>query len=113
MPELVAVLHSFVGLAAVLVGFASYLAPEQAALTALAATSRTRSRSSSGVLIGAITFTGSIIAFVKLRGTIGSQAAAPPGPSRLERDRRDREPSSSASCSCASPTPEVCAGSSR
>ena len=68
MPELVAILHSFVGAAAVLVGLASYLEPEKktgdvAHLVEIFA----------GVLIGAVTFTGSIIAFLKLRATIGSK----------------------------------------
>ncbi len=70
MPELVAILHSFVGMAAVLVGYNSYLdAPEVA----------TRAEHVIhlvevfiGVFIGAVTFTGSIVAFGKLRGIIKS-----------------------------------------
>ncbi|HUR34425.1 MAG TPA: NAD(P)(+) transhydrogenase (Re/Si-specific) subunit beta [Vicinamibacterales bacterium] len=83
MPELVAVLHSFVGLAAVLVGFANYLAPsgrtggELAELgTASAAVAGHGVHLAEiyiGVLVGAVTFTGSIIAFFKLRGSIGSR----------------------------------------
>ncbi|MGC6418050.1 MAG: NAD(P)(+) transhydrogenase (Re/Si-specific) subunit beta [Bradymonadia bacterium] len=68
MPELVALLHSFVGLAAVLVGFATYF---------------DQSGSHHGsvflwevfidIFIGAITFTGSIIAFLKLKGTLSGK----------------------------------------
>jgi H+-translocating NAD(P) transhydrogenase subunit beta len=73
MPELVAVLHSFVGAAAVLVGIASYLEPEKKTDVAHDV------EVFAGVLIGAITFTGSVIAFFKLRGTIGSKPLLLPG----------------------------------
>ena len=70
MPELVAILHSFVGLAAVLVGFASYLDPD------LQLTGAEHTIHSIevylGILIGALTFTGSVIAWGKLNGKIGS-----------------------------------------
>jgi len=68
MPELVAVLHSFVGLAAVLVGFASYLSPP----AGMSGTETTIHEVEIfvGVFVGAITFTGSIVAFGKLRGVI-------------------------------------------
>ena len=69
MPELVAILHSFVGAAAVLVGIASYLEPEKKNAGDIAHEVEVFA----GVLIGAITFTGSVIAFFKLRGTIGSK----------------------------------------
>jgi NAD(P) transhydrogenase subunit beta len=71
MPELVAILHSFVGLAAVLVGFASYLAPE----SHLSGTERTIHDVEIylGILIGALTFTGSVVAFGKLSGKVGSR----------------------------------------
>lgn len=71
MPELVAILHSFVGLAAVLVGFANDLSPA-IALTGVEATIH-EIEVFVGVFIGAITFTGSIIAFGKLRGFISSK----------------------------------------
>lgn len=71
MPELVAILHSFVGLAAVLVGVASYLRPESS-LTGAEATIH-QLEIYVGVFIGAVTFTGSIIAFGKLRGSISSK----------------------------------------
>ncbi|MGL4638264.1 MAG: Re/Si-specific NAD(P)(+) transhydrogenase subunit beta, partial [Shewanella sp.] len=105
MPELVAVLHSFVGMAAVLVGFNSFidLHPEQVsqivvavggdidatltavhnALTAAATTTHEPLTGAMlnihlvevflGIFIGAVTFTGSIVAFGKLRGLISSK----------------------------------------
>jgi NAD(P) transhydrogenase subunit beta len=77
MPELVAILHSFVGLAAVLVGFASYLDPDSHYI----GTERTIHDVEIylGVLIGALTFTGSVIAFGKLSGKVGSQPLILPG----------------------------------
>ncbi|WP_274024109.1 Re/Si-specific NAD(P)(+) transhydrogenase subunit beta [Vibrio parahaemolyticus] len=70
MPELVAILHSFVGLAAVLVGYNSYLdAPEA---TTHAEHVIHLVEVFLGVFIGAVTFTGSIVAFGKLRGVISS-----------------------------------------
>ncbi len=76
MPELVAVLHSFVGAAAVLVGIATYLEPggfEPADRAAHLGEIYV------GVLVGAVTFSGSIIAFGKLRGKIGSKPLLLPG----------------------------------
>jgi NAD(P) transhydrogenase subunit beta len=66
MPQLVAALHSFVGLAAVLVGIGTFLHKQDAGLlnTVL------MGEISAGVVIGAITFTGSIIAFGKLQGLL-------------------------------------------
>ena len=76
MPQLVAVLHSFVGLAAVLVGFATYLgAHEVAAGEKLIHVAEIFI----GVCIGAITFTGSIIAFAKLQGTLSGRPLLLPG----------------------------------
>ncbi len=71
MPELVAILHSFVGLAAVLVGFATYLGPH-AQMTAAEKNIHT-AEVFIGVCIGSITFTGSVIAFLKLRGSISGK----------------------------------------
>ena len=71
MPELVAILHSFVGLAAVLVGFASYLGP-QPSMTAVELTIH-EVEIYIGVFVGAITFTGSVLAFGKLKGTISGK----------------------------------------
>jgi NAD(P) transhydrogenase subunit beta len=75
MPQLVAILHSFVGLAAVLVGFGSYLDPETHTLAG-AEHSIHLVEVYIGVFIGAITFTGSIIAWGKLEGKISSKALA-------------------------------------
>ncbi len=77
MPELVAILHSFVGLAAVLVGFASFLGP-QAEMTAVEHTIH-EIEIYAAVAIGAITFTGSIIAYAKLAGKIGGSPLLLPG----------------------------------
>ncbi len=76
MPQLVAILHSFVGLAAVLVGFATYLGNHQVvegeALIHLA-------EIFIGVCIGSVTFTGSVIAFGKLQGTLSGRPLLLPG----------------------------------
>ncbi|GGQ20323.1 Re/Si-specific NAD(P)(+) transhydrogenase subunit beta [Shewanella litoralis] len=107
MPELVAILHSFVGLAAVLVGFNSFidiqphevsevvlvlgqdlnttLATAKAAFIEANAAQQSEHLTGAmlnihlvevflGVFIGAVTFTGSIVAFAKLRGLISSKA---------------------------------------
>jgi H+-translocating NAD(P) transhydrogenase subunit beta len=71
MPELVAILHSFVGLAAVLVGFANYLDTGKHFAGAEKVIHEVEIYL--GVLIGAVTFTGSVIAFGKLSGRIGSK----------------------------------------
>jgi H+-translocating NAD(P) transhydrogenase subunit beta len=73
MPELVAVLHSFVGVAAVLVGIGTLM--EAGANIELAHYVEVQV----GVFVGAVTFTGSVIAFGKLRGTIGSRPLLLPG----------------------------------
>jgi len=76
MPQLVAILHSFVGLAAVLVGFATYLGKQQIQeaekLIHLA-------EIYIGVCVGSITFTGSVIAFGKLQGLITGKPLLIPG----------------------------------
>lgn len=97
MPELVAILHSFVGLAAVLVGFNSFglhitpefVAPEGTAFISEAALEQAKAAFDAeqavlanihnvevflGIFIGAVTFTGSVVAFGKLRGIINSKA---------------------------------------
>jgi len=81
MPELVAILHSFVGLAAVLVGFNSYFDADHSEI--LTATQQTAmnihlTEIFLGIFIGAVTFTGSIVAFGKLSGVINSSALALP-----------------------------------
>jgi H+-translocating NAD(P) transhydrogenase subunit beta len=77
MPELVAVLHSFVGLAAVLVGIGNYLSPESHLVGAEAIVHQIEIYL--GVFIGAVTFTGSIVAFGKLRAIISSKPLMLPG----------------------------------
>ena len=72
MPQLVAILHSFVGLAAVLVGFGSYLDPHTHTLTGAAHTIHLV-EVFVGIFIGAITFTGSIVAWGKLDGKVPSK----------------------------------------
>ena len=77
MPELVAILHSFVGLAAVLMGFNSYFeADHNVVMTAVQHTAMKIHLAEVfiGIFIGAVTFTGSIVAFGKLRGIIDSSA---------------------------------------
>jgi len=72
MPELVAILHSLVGLAAVLVGFASFMDPN-AHFTGVELTIHDI-ETYLGILIGAVTFSGSLIAFGKLSGKITGHA---------------------------------------
>ncbi|PHM60213.1 NAD transhydrogenase subunit beta [Xenorhabdus ishibashii] len=71
MPELVAILHSFVGLAAVLVGFNSFITHDNFASSIMENIHLTEVFL--GVFIGAVTFTGSVVAFGKLRGKISSK----------------------------------------
>ena len=76
MPELVAILHSFVGMAAVLIGFASflegtdYIGAEKVIHDV---------EIYLGILIGAVTFTGSVVAFGKLKGIIDGKPFLIPG----------------------------------
>src|SRR3954453_16711410 len=76
MPELVAILHSFVGAAGVLVGIATYLQPAGVEAADRAAH---LGEIFVGILVGAVTFSGSVIAFGKLRGKIGSKPLLLPG----------------------------------
>jgi NAD(P) transhydrogenase subunit beta len=77
MPELVAMLHSLVGLAAVMVGYANFMDPsvhfEGIELTIHDIETYL------GILIGAVTFSGSVIAFGKLSGKIGGKPLTLPG----------------------------------
>lgn len=80
MPELIALLHSFVGLAAVLVGwnghlYADGIAPELIGIH--------HAEVFIGVFIGAVTFTGSIVAFLKLSGRMSSKPLMLPGKNTL------------------------------
>ena len=71
MPELVALMHSLVGLAACLVGFASYIDTSVQFTGAEKAIHEVEIYV--GILIGAVTFSGSIVAFGKLSGKIGGK----------------------------------------
>jgi NAD(P) transhydrogenase subunit beta len=73
MPELVAAMHSLVGLAAVLVGYANYIDPGSRAELAGAALAIHELEICLGVLIGAVTLSGSIVAFGKLSGRISGR----------------------------------------
>ncbi|MGB5511975.1 MAG: Re/Si-specific NAD(P)(+) transhydrogenase subunit beta [Woeseiaceae bacterium] len=77
MPELVAILHSLVGLAAVAVGYATFMDP-QAHFVGVEQTIH-NIEIYLGVLIGAVTFSGSVIAFGKLSGRIGGSPLTLPG----------------------------------
>jgi H+-translocating NAD(P) transhydrogenase subunit beta len=97
MPQLVAALHSFVGLAAVFIGFNAdleltrVLALDEASRQALTGFARVLAHKSGaeiailrvevflGVFIGAVTFTGSVIAFGKLAGKVDGKAKKLPG----------------------------------
>ncbi len=71
MPELVAILHSLVGLAAVLVGFANFMVHD----TAIVGVDKTIHDIETylGILIGALTLSGSVVAFLKLSARIGGK----------------------------------------
>jgi NAD(P) transhydrogenase subunit beta len=73
MPELVAFMHSLVGLVAMLVGYASYIDPSATAGMSGAEKAIHHGEVYVGVLIGAVTLSGSVIAFGKLSGRIGGK----------------------------------------
>jgi NAD(P) transhydrogenase subunit beta len=77
MPELVAVLHSLVGLAAVAVGFANFMDPASHHVGVDLTIHDIETYL--GILIGAVTFSGSVIAFGKLSGRIGGKPLTLPG----------------------------------
>jgi len=89
MPQLVAAFHSLVGLAAVLVGVAAYLNPQAFGIADLVIPMIgqpfavihpvSRIELALGVAIGAITFSGSVIAFLKLNGNMGGKPILLPG----------------------------------
>ncbi|MFC7496399.1 MULTISPECIES: Re/Si-specific NAD(P)(+) transhydrogenase subunit beta [unclassified Nocardioides] len=88
MPELIALLHSFVGLAAVLVGWNGYFEVESdpaeaSRLEALGTLGVHHAEVFIGVFIGAVTFTGSIVAFLKLSARIKSAPMVLPGKNLL------------------------------
>jgi NAD(P) transhydrogenase subunit beta len=76
MPELVAILHSFVGAAAVLVGIVSKL---QGAEGGDVSATVHELEIAIGVFVGAVTFSGSVVAFLKLRGTVSGKPLLLPG----------------------------------
>ncbi len=77
MPELVAILHSLVGVAAVAVGFANFMDPEKHLMGVELTIHDIETYI--GILIGAVTFSGSVIAFGKLSGRIGGSPLTLPG----------------------------------
>ena len=79
MPELVALMHSLVGLAAMLVGFANYIDPAASADFQGAEKTIHEVEIYLGVLIGAVTFSGSVIAFGKLSAKISGKPMLLPG----------------------------------
>jgi NAD(P) transhydrogenase subunit beta len=90
MPELIALLHSFVGLAAVLVGWNGYLhveadpgGAEQRRLELMGTLGIHHAEVFIGVFIGAVTFTGSIVAYLKLSARIRSNPLMLPGKNLL------------------------------
>lgn len=79
MPELVAIMHSLVGVAAVTVGFANYIDPAATAQFTGAEKTIHEVELYLGILIGAVTFSGSVIAFGKLAGRISGKPVLLPG----------------------------------
>jgi NAD(P) transhydrogenase subunit beta len=77
MPELIAALHSFVGLAAVLIGWNGHLEGSQYSLASL--NNIHEAEVSIGIFIGAVTFTGSIVANLKLSARMKSEPLMLPG----------------------------------
>jgi NAD(P) transhydrogenase subunit beta len=81
MPQLVAAFHSLVGLAAVLVAAAAFYNPAAYGIADAGGTLKFASRieMSLGVVIGAVTFSGSIVAFAKLQGLVSGNPVVFPG----------------------------------
>jgi len=79
MPELVALMHSMVGMAAALVGYATYVDPEASQNLDGAAHAIHAGEIYIGIFIGAVTFSGSVAAFGKLSGRIGGSPLLLPG----------------------------------
>ena len=83
MPELVALMHSMVGLAAMLVGFATFMDPTASAALSGAGQTIHALEVYIGIFIGAVTLAGSVIAFGKLSGRIGGNPLLLPGRNAL------------------------------
>jgi NAD(P) transhydrogenase subunit beta len=79
MPELVALMHSLVGLVAMLVGFANYIDPAATGHFQGAEKAIHQVEIYIGILIGAVTFSGSVIAFGKLSAKISGKPVLMPG----------------------------------
>jgi len=79
MPELVALMHSLVGLSACLIGYANYIDPMASLHLSSAEKAIHEIEVYLGILIGAVTFSGSLIAFGKLSGKIGGKPLLLPG----------------------------------
>jgi NAD(P) transhydrogenase subunit beta len=80
MPQLVAAFHSLVGMAAVLVAASAYLNPDAFGIAVAGEIHRvSRVEMGLGAAIGAITFSGSVIAFLKLNGTMSGKPILLPG----------------------------------
>jgi len=79
MPELVALMHSLVGIAAAMVGFATYIDPAASGNLQGAEKVIHEVEIYIGILIGLVTFSGSVIAFGKLSGKIGGKPLLLPG----------------------------------
>ena len=80
MPQLVAAFHSLVGMAAVLVATAAFYAPDAYGIGTVGAIKTVSLiEMSLGLVIGAVTFTGSIVAFTKLQGLVGGAPVVFPG----------------------------------
>ena len=81
MPQLVAAFHSLVGLAAVLVAAAAFYNPAAYGIVDAGGVLKRASRieMSLGIVIGAITFSGSVVAFAKLQGLVSGNPVVFPG----------------------------------
>ena len=112
MPELIAILHSFVGLAAVLVGWNGYLDVEARPASQTEVAGDLLGIHSAevfiGVFIGAVTFTGSIVAYLKLSGADQVQPADAARPATASTSARWSPSSCSPCVFVIEPEPAAC-----